>query len=196
MIDLECRLCLEEALKRSQMQCNDLDAFRGFLQEMYNTMSLPTACPHFPQNSSCVTSTELLVTIPTNTFPLSSPEGDRKIITLIGSLEKAKITLSLANTYLSASGFIVLGPGLDIHSQLGKEVLRVYEKTREDLEILYYDKIIMSDAVYVINPNYQDEEYLDVSSQEEVAFARSLGKEIWWYNVHICKENCQCKVMH
>ena len=94
------------------------------------------------------------------------------IICLCGST-KFKEEFLEVNKAFTLEGAIVLMPGVFGHSG---DKITDEEKTK--LDILHKYKIIMSDAIYVINKN----NYIGQSTKKEIEFAKALNKPIYYYN--------------
>ena len=64
--------------------------------------------------------------------------------------------------------------------------------------MLHFDKIKMSGYVMVLNAGDEKKEgwadYIGESTGREVAYARKLGKEVWWLYRHHCHAACNCQV--
>jgi len=166
----------------------NIQALTLFIDELYFNMPDPHNCIHHQEIKS--KSKEYVVRLPNTMFPLSSTPEDRKYVTLCGSTRAAHLEYISANALLTAMGFIVLNFGVDTHTAYGQFVLELTKRSEEDLNLLHFDKIIQADAVFILNPG----DYIGKKTGEEITFAKSLGKDIWWLQEHYCCENCNCKV--
>ncbi|WP_409338349.1 hypothetical protein [Cytobacillus kochii] len=95
------------------------------------------------------------------------------IITLCGST-KFKQQFIHTEAALTYHGHIVLSLGFFEHSDdiyLSNEKLHM-------LQELHLRKIDLSDAIYVIN----EDEYIGESTRKEIQYAKSKGKEIYYYS--------------
>lgn len=92
-----------------------------------------------------------------------------KIITLCGST-KFKNTFLTVNQYLTFQNKIVLMPGVYGHS----DNIEISEDEKENLDKLHKEKILMSNAILVINNN----NYIGESTKSEIEFAKNHGKII------------------
>ncbi len=90
------------------------------------------------------------------------------IVTICGST-KFRAEMAAANRELTLRGFVVLAPGVFGHD--GDEVS---DDAKAELDALHLRKIDMSCAIYVVNPGG----YVGESTRREIAYARSLGKEV------------------
>jgi hypothetical protein len=93
-----------------------------------------------------------------------------KVITLCGSTKFKELFIAEAKR-LTLEGNIVISVGLFGHSG-DKEAFDL--KTKEMLDDIHKEKIRMSDAIYVINPNG----YIGESTMNEIKYATLLNKEI------------------
>lgn len=123
----------------------------------------------------------------------------RKVVTLCGST-KFREQFHMANAQLTMAGYIVLSVGFFIHKEsehdrdchLHPEKLarsfglqpsncrcarrEITDAQKAALDVLHFDKIRMSDGIYVINVAG----YIGASTMREVAFAVAAGKSIEW----------------
>lgn len=90
-----------------------------------------------------------------------------KIITLCGST-KFKNTFMTVNQYLTFQNKIVLMPGVYGHS----DKIEISDDEKENLDKLHKEKILMSNAILVINNN----NYIGESTKSEIEFAKNHGK--------------------
>lgn len=83
--------------------------------------------------------------------------------------------LAEANLYETAAGRIVLAPGCDmkVAHPLWEEPGRA-ARLKDMLDALHRQKIALADQVLVVNPGG----YIEESTRNEIAYARSLGKPI------------------
>lgn len=94
-----------------------------------------------------------------------------EIITLCGSMKYKKEMMELA-VELQLKGNIVLTPAYPVDESI------VY--SLDELEMLsnvHKEKIKLSDAIFVVNAN----NYIGESTKSEIEYARSLNKEIMYY---------------
>lgn len=96
--------------------------------------------------------------------------GNYRVITLCGST-KFKDEFMYAQKELTLQGNIVISVGLFGHSG-DDEVWR--EGTKEMLDDMHRRKIDMADRIFVINKDG----YIGESTQREIYYALSLGKEV------------------
>ena len=90
------------------------------------------------------------------------------IICICGST-RFRAEMTEANRSLTMQGYIVLAPGVFGHDG---DPLTEFEKS--SLDLLHFEKIALSDRVYVVNPG----NYIGNSTRQEIAYARSLNKTI------------------
>jgi len=101
---------------------------------------------------------------------------EMKIITLCGSMKFQKEMMMEAQK-LALEGNCIFTPVYSIIENL--------EITKEQLEFLkeeHFKKIELSDAIYVINKN----NYIGESTKLEIEYAKSLNKEIIYYEKIHC----------
>lgn len=96
--------------------------------------------------------------------------GNYRVITLCGST-KFKDEFMYVQKELTLQGNIVISVGLFGHSG-DDEVWR--EGTKEMLDDMHRRKIDMADRIFVINKDG----YIGESTQREIYYALSLGKEV------------------
>lgn len=96
--------------------------------------------------------------------------GKYKVITLCGST-RFKDAFLEEQKRLTLEGNIVISVGLFGHS--GDEEVWT-EGTKEMLDDMHKAKITMADEIFVINVN----DYIGSSTQSEIEFAKTLGKEV------------------
>lgn len=89
------------------------------------------------------------------------------IVTIIGSTKFRKEIYQKAWEF-TKNGFLVM------YAPFAKEEISELEEYREILEKIHYEKIRLSDIVFVFNRN----KYIGKSTQEELDFAKKLGKQI------------------
>ena len=94
----------------------------------------------------------------------------RKVITLCGST-KFKKEFEEAVKHLTLENNIVISVGLFGHS--GDEEAWDIKGLLDDM---HFEKIKMSDAIYVVNKDG----YIGESTSNEIAYAKELGKEIMY----------------
>ena len=92
------------------------------------------------------------------------------IVCLCGSTRFKELFLQV-NRDFTKQGVIVLMPGVWEHA--GDKVT---DKEKEQLDHLHRQKIAMSDAIYVVNPDG----YIGESTKKEIEFAKSLNKVTWY----------------
>ena len=97
----------------------------------------------------------------------------RMIITICGSTKFRDEILATARV-LTLGGQIVLAPFVFGHS--GDEVTEVQKAM---LDKLHFEKIDMSHAIYVVNPDG----YVGESTANEIEYARAQGKAVIWLAV-------------
>lgn len=95
-----------------------------------------------------------------------------KIITLCGSTKFKKLFEQI-NRHLTLSGYIVLSVGVFGHAD--KE--RLSEENKKFLDELHFQKIAMSDCIFVINKDG----YIGESTTKEIEYAAKHGKKILYY---------------
>lgn len=95
------------------------------------------------------------------------------VITLCGS-SKFRMLFEEINQDLTLQGHVVFSLGVWAHDSLFNEHL--CDDYREILEAVHRKKIEMSDAIYVVNKGG----YIGKSTKEEIAYAKSLHKIIWY----------------
>lgn len=93
------------------------------------------------------------------------------ITTICGST-KFKEAFIEANKKLTLEGKIVLTVGFFEHAQ----GIALTEEQFELLKALHFEKIRMSDEIFVVNVNG----YIGNSTQIEIAYAKDLGKKIMY----------------
>lgn len=92
------------------------------------------------------------------------------IITICGSTRFLD-QMRTANRELTLNGNIVLAPGVFAHS--GDEIT---DEQKIMLDALHFSKILMCDAIYVVNPDG----YIGESTKKEIAFAEQHGRDIMY----------------
>jgi hypothetical protein len=92
-----------------------------------------------------------------------------KIITLCGST-KFKNTFMELNQYLTLHNKIILMPGVFCHA----DNITINENEKEELDKLHKEKILMSDAIVVIN----NANYIGESTKSEIDYAKENNKLI------------------
>lgn len=95
------------------------------------------------------------------------------VITLCGST-KFKEQFEKANAYLTLQGNIVLSLGFFEQS----EGIKITEEQAELFEQMHYEKINMSDEIFVIDVNG----YIGNSTRKEIEYAKLHGKLIRYYS--------------
>lgn len=94
------------------------------------------------------------------------------VVCLCGSTRFKELFMQL-NRLFTKQGWVVVMPGVWGHA--GD---KISESEKEKLDQLHRKKIIMSDCVYVINPDG----YIGESTKKEIEFAKSLGKMIRYFD--------------
>jgi len=97
-----------------------------------------------------------------------------KIITICGSLKYIQEMLEIAER-IELQGNCVLAPIYPAPRRSSKEDYT--EEEHRMLDTMHKEKIKLSDAILVVNVNH----YIGSSTKSEIAFAKSLGKEIIYY---------------
>ncbi len=92
----------------------------------------------------------------------------RRIVTLCGSMRFAARMQEIAETLALERGWIVLTPNLHVLPR------PLTEEEAARLGEIHLARIDLSDAIYVIN----EDGYIGEAVQREIAYARSLSKEI------------------
>ncbi len=92
-----------------------------------------------------------------------------RLVTLCGST-KFKNEFERMNMKLTLEGKIVLTVGFYEHH----EGVELTDEQLELLKNLHFEKIKMSDEIFVINPNG----YIGESTKLEIEYAKELGKQI------------------
>ena len=92
-----------------------------------------------------------------------------KIITICGS-SKFKDEILKANEDLTMQNYIVLMNGVFQHA----DNIDMVPEEKIQLDLLHKDKILMSDAIYVVNKDG----YIGESTKSEIEFAKEHNKEI------------------
>lgn len=100
-----------------------------------------------------------------------------KVITLCGSV-RFKVYHIEAIKALTLQKYIVLPLGTYGQDE-GEWKLTLYE-----LRDIHYQRIDMSDAIYVIDPNY----YVGKSTREEIDYAKKHGKKVFYMSQHFRHE--------
>lgn len=94
-----------------------------------------------------------------------------KIITICGSLKFQKEMMEIAQK-LALNGNCILTP---IYPVL--EDFKISKEQIENLKKAHFKRIELSDAIFVINVN----NYIGDSTNLEIEYAKSLGKEVLYY---------------
>lgn len=92
----------------------------------------------------------------------------RLMVTICGST-RFRAEIAEANRVLTLAGHLVLAPGVFAHD--GDEITDLEKRC---LDILHFEKIERSDAVYIVNPGG----YIGESTRREIEYARNLNKPI------------------
>ena len=98
------------------------------------------------------------------------------IITLCGSTKFMKEFIAL-NYWLTLNNHIVLSVGGYYHSDNDPHIKEEIIMHKEQLDKLHKTKIMMSDAILVIDKD----NYIGESTKSEIQFARENNKSIYWY---------------
>lgn len=96
-----------------------------------------------------------------------------KVITLCGST-KFKEQFEKVNTYLTLQGNIVISLGFFEQS----EGIELTQEQAELFEKIHYEKINMSDEIFVIDVNG----YIGNSTKKEIEYAKQHGKSIRYFS--------------
>lgn len=96
----------------------------------------------------------------------------RIIITLCGSTKNESLFHEL-NSKLTLAGAVVFSCGVFGHTR----GVKLTAPQKEQLDQIHLNKILMSDAIYVINKDG----YIGESTRNEISFARAEGKEIHYH---------------
>jgi len=94
---------------------------------------------------------------------------NRKIICIIGSTKFRKEIKKFAWYLTRVFKFLVL------FSPFSKEEIKELEKYRDELELQHFQKIRLSDCIYIFNKN----QYMGNSTRKELNYAISLNKLIY-----------------
>lgn len=190
-----CRKCFEASYQALQNAQNDIPGFTlgSSKQKLYNLISTQNiiTCDH---ESDGVSEEKVIKPIWVDgafgyVFPVASTQEDRKIVTLCGSTRYYWLFAQF-NLLLTCAGFIVLSIGCDTHSDEQLSIMRKLNVTKPELDQLHFDKIQMANYAFILNA----EDYVGESTGREVAYTRSLKKELWWLRQHDCQEGCNCRV--
>ena len=95
----------------------------------------------------------------------------RKIVTICGS-SKFKEEILQANQDLTLLGYMVFIDGVFAHA----DNVDLYEEEKKQLDDLHKEKILVSDAIYVVNKDG----YIGESTKSEIEFAKEHNKEIMY----------------
>lgn len=93
----------------------------------------------------------------------------RKIVTICGS-SKFKNEILEAYKELELGGYIVFMDGVFVHS----DNLQILADEKRRLDEMHLEKILMSDAIYVINKGG----YIGESTKQEIEYAKAHNKEV------------------
>ena len=96
-------------------------------------------------------------------------KNKRKVITFCGSSRFKDVFHTVASEY-TLMGWIVLMPHCYFENNSRPDLKGI-------LVDIHHDMIDMSDAILVVNPGG----YIGESTSEEIEYAKSLGKEIKYY---------------
>ena len=95
----------------------------------------------------------------------------RKIVTICGS-SKFKDEILQANQDLTLQGYMVFIDGVFAHS----DNVELFDEEKKQLDDLHKEKILISDAIYVVNKDG----YIGESTKSEIEFAKEHNKEIMY----------------
>lgn len=96
---------------------------------------------------------------------------ETKVVTICGSMKFAKEMMKVSEKLELEDGYVVI-------QCIYNNSDRNYEKSEiEILDKLHKKKIEISDAIYVVNVGG----YIGESTKNEIEFAKSLKKEIYYY---------------
>ncbi|BDS12758.1 DUF4406 domain-containing protein [Aureispira anguillae] len=100
----------------------------------------------------------------------------REVITLCGS-SRFKTTFHQVNERLTLQGKIVISMGVWGHFLSEEEQAAKFSpEVKENLDRLHFDKIDMSDSIYVVNVGG----YIGFSTGREIDYAKEQGKKIYY----------------
>lgn len=100
----------------------------------------------------------------------------REIITLCGS-SRFKSTFHKINERLTLQGKIVISMGVWGHFLTKEEQNQKFSpQVKEDLDRLHFDKIDLSDSIFVVNVGG----YIGFSTGREIEYAQKQGKKIYY----------------
>jgi hypothetical protein len=104
-------------------------------------------------------------------------------ITICGST-KFKKEFEAINAVLSFKGYFVFSVGSFGHSLKSKSLRKHTADQKEYLDKLYKEKITMSDAIFVINPN----NYIGSSTYSEIQHAVDETKKIYFLSEELTNQ--------
>ena len=110
-------------------------------------------------------------------------EHDGPPVAVICGSTRFRAEIEAANHDLTLQGYIVLAPGVFVHSL--PEGVEVDDEEKEALDRLHLRKIDMADVVMVLNPGG----YIGRSTTTEIAYAHSLGKPVLFSEPDAVTEN-------
>jgi len=93
-----------------------------------------------------------------------------KVVTICGSMKFAKEMQNIARTLESKNGYCV------IQCVYNNNNIKESEQELKNIVDAHWKKIKISDAIFVVNKGG----YIGSSTQKEIDFAKSLGKEIMY----------------
>lgn len=103
-----------------------------------------------------------------------SNEGDARVITLCGST-KFEAEFVEVNRRLTMEGCVVISLGMFSLPDLpANDRTADISDLKERLGAVHFQKIRMADEVYIVDPGG----YVGESTQREIAYAESLGKQV------------------
>lgn len=93
-----------------------------------------------------------------------------------------------ANLAMTLNGYIVLTVGCDTKSDddlFSRKSPEAKAKLKNELDILHFRKIDLADGVLILNVGG----YIGESTSRELAYAKALGKQIWFLEAEADDEN-------
>lgn len=104
--------------------------------------------------------------------PAEQDHPDRPPVAVLCGSTRFRADIEAANHDLTLQGYIVLAPGVFVHTL--PEGVEIDDEEKEALDRLHLRKIDMADVVMVLNPGG----YIGRSTTTEIAYANSLGKPV------------------
>jgi hypothetical protein len=191
-INPECRDCLKKMARAIHMMDRPLNDTKIIILTFYKTLGVepPKRCTHYVEK---IVTMEDIAKMESEKI---SYEAHRLTVYLCGSMRYSRHEFEDAEFALSALGYVVLSHGIDYDTQYKK-----VKYSANAIAKLNYDKINMSQIIYVMNnhrydlnsslPIYSD--FISPYVGKEIALARHLDKEVWWLNEHKCSSVCNCQ---